>query len=124
MPGGDLRRWLCWGDDTGGLAMAPGTCWKDPPPSWGCLADCKALLGNGALCMTNHSDGVLCVPTGTTLPEASNCWWDGGHMDPQAMACTMTPECGPAAPGHASCEDLRYPDYFVRDQSSRCVAQL
>lgn len=114
---------FCWGDTTGGSASSVGTCWKDPPPSWGCLADCESLLGNGATCMTDHPNGARCVPVGTTLPEASNCWWDGGHMDPQELECTMTPECGPAAPGGVSCADLGYPDYFVCDGSFRCVAQ-
>jgi hypothetical protein len=111
---------FCWGDDTGN-GGSTGTCWNDPPPSWACLADCEALLGNGAFCMHDHPDHARCVPVGTSLPEASNCWWDGGHMDPQELACTTAPECGVAA--GVTCQQLGYPDYFVCDGTLRCVPQ-
>jgi hypothetical protein len=112
----------CWGDDTFGQASATGICLGQDPPSWQCLADCEQLLGNGAFCLHDHPDQARCVPYGTTLPEASNCWWDGGHMDPNELACTFDPECGVAA--GVSCQDLGYPAYFVCDASLRCVADV
>jgi hypothetical protein len=119
----------CWGDDTGGTNSSWGQCFVDPP-HFACLADCEELLGPGAFCLTDHPDHARCVPVATGLPEASNCWWDEGHMDPQTLACTSTPECGPGAPplpGYdtpPTCQDLRYPPYFVCDASQRCVLDL
>jgi hypothetical protein len=113
----------CFGDDTDGPASSWGQCFVEPP-TFACLADCEALLGNGAFCMTDHPDHARCVPVGTTLPEASSCWLDEGHMDTNTLACTATPECGPGAPGAVSCADLGYPPYFVCDTSQRCVVDL
>jgi hypothetical protein len=115
---------FCWGDDTGGVASAVGTCYVDPPPSWGCLADCEALLGDGAFCMTQHPDGARCVPYGTTLPEASNCWWDGGFIDPEEGCVTEVDDQGALECNHTSdCAALGYPATFVCDATLRCVAQ-
>jgi hypothetical protein len=108
----------CWGDDTGGPSNATGTCYVDDNlPAFGCLADCEALLGNGAFCMHDHPDHARCVPVGTTLPEASNCWWFVGHMDPQTLSCTSEEECV----NDSDCHDLGYPIYFDCDASLRCV---
>lgn len=119
----------CFGDDTRGVNSAWGQCF-DEPPTFACLADCEELLGNGAFCMTEHPDHARCVPVGTGVPEASNCWWEEGHMDPQTLDCTSTPECGPGAtplPGAdhpPSCGDLGYPPYFICDGSQRCVPDV
>ena len=110
---------FCFGDDTQGNASSVGTCYQASPPSWGCLADCEALLGNGAFCMHDHPGAARCVPVGTTTPEAHNCWNSGGHMDPQELACTLQAECG----NSADCHNLGYPTYFVCDGTLRCIAQ-
>lgn len=108
---------FCWGDDTNGEYSATGTCYDDPPPTWGCLADCEELIGPGAFCMHDHPDHARCVPVGTTTPEASNCWWDGGHMDWQELECTLAEECVSSE----DCWDLGYPSYFICDANVRCV---
>jgi hypothetical protein len=51
---------------------------------------------------------------------AADYWWDGGHMDPDTLACTHEPECG----SDLSCEDLGYPSYYVCDGTQRCVVDL
>lgn len=111
---------FCWGDDTG-PGNVTGTCYHDPPPHWGCLANCEALLGNGAFCMADHPGGARCVPYGTALPDAYNCWiYDEGYID--ADGDCSTHECGPAAePANTTCQDLGYPEYFVCGDAFRCI---
>jgi hypothetical protein len=110
---------FCWGDDTG-PGNVTGTCYRDPPPDWGCLANCEALLGTGAFCLHDHPGGARCVPYGTGLPDVFDCWNDGGYFD--ADSACATHECGPlATPAHATCQDVGYPSYFVCDGSFRCV---
>jgi hypothetical protein len=113
----------CWGDDTGGPSNATGTCYRDPPPSWGCLVSCEALMGAGAFCLHDHPGGARCVPYGTGLPHVFDCWEDGGYYSANSECATH--ECGPAAvPAPATCQDLGYPSYFVCDGSFRCVPDL
>ncbi len=107
----------CWGDDTYGTYAAIGTCYMDPPPAWGCLANCEKLMGKGAFCMHDHPDHARCVPVGTTVPEASNCWWDGGHMDPKTLKCTKAAQCST----QTSCQSLGYPAYYTCDYDGRCI---
>ena len=119
---------FCFGEDTG-QGGSYGTCYRDPPPLFACLANCEDLLGSGAFCMNDHPVRARCVPYGTTTPEAYNCWESGGHMDPNQLACTGQPECGAGAPswnGHPSptCQDLGYSAYFVCDASQRCVVDI
>jgi len=112
----------CFGDDTGGTDSSYGRCFEDPP-EFACLVNCDALLNHGE-CLTDHPDWARCVPPGTGLPEASNCWWDGGHLDPNGEGCVFTAECGPDAPGDATCADLGYPPYFTCSPQHRCVPDL
>jgi hypothetical protein len=110
---------FCWGDDTG-PGNVTGTCYRDPPPSWGCLANCPALLGAGAFCLHDHPGGARCVPYGTGLPDLFDCWNDGGYFNADSEC--VTHECGPlATPVPATCQDLGYPSYFVCDGSFRCI---
>lgn len=108
---------FCWGDDTRGNATGTGTCYRDPPPAWGCLADCERLLGEGAFCLHDNPGKARCVPVGTTHVEGITCWEGGGHMDPNTLTCTHVEECTT----NQQCRDLGYPEYFSCDQSLRCV---
>ena len=113
---------FCWGEDTG-PGNVDGTCYRDPPPDWACLANCEYLMGSGASCMHDHPDGARCVPYGVGLPDAYACWMDdGGYINPNGD-CDMY-ECGhpDSSPAYASCQDLGYPGTFVCDQGAfRCM---
>lgn len=120
----------CWGDDTGGTNASWGQCYVGTPPLWSCLADCDALYNHGECMLETNVFGqrARCVPEGTAGPDAANCWMDTGHIDPQTLECTDTPECG-AGSGTGgqpdqTCASLGYPPYFVCDYSQRCVADL
>ncbi|MBL8956039.1 MAG: hypothetical protein JNK82_35015 [Myxococcaceae bacterium] len=113
----------CWGDDTGGLNSSWGECYVGTPPLWSCLADCDALLNHGE-CMQEmlaFAQRAVCVPEGTAGPDAANCQQFTGHIDPNTLACTDDPQCGPGA-GGVTCAQLGYPPYFVCDASQRCIA--
>ena len=117
----------CFGDDTRGQDMSWGRCYIEPP-EYACLVDCEELLGSGATCLWNHPGEARCVPNGVGLPEASNCWDDGGHLNGEGECVQY--ECGPEAPDapdgteDPNCQDLGYPPYFVCDDSFRCVRDL
>lgn len=106
----------CWDMDPT-LPSNQGVCYGDEAPSFACLEDCELVAGNGAFCMHDHPGRARCVPYGTTLPEAYNCWQDGGHMDPQELSCTTSAQCFQASDCHA----LGYPFHFFCDGTLRCV---
>lgn len=119
----------CWGDDTGGLASAVGTCFDTsaPPhqaPTWACLADCEHLLGQGAWCAWNHDDRARCIPGGVGLPDAVNCWNSGSWIEPNTLECAPVGvhECG----NSSECQDVwGYPQPYgcvLSDEGwKRCV---
>ena len=99
------------------LPSSQGVCYGDDAPSFACLEDCELVAGNGAFCMHDHPIRARCVPYGTTLPEAYDCWQNGGHMDPQELSCTTSAQCMVSA----DCHDLGYPFHFFCDGTLRCV---
>jgi hypothetical protein len=118
---------FCWGQDTG-PGNVTGICYNDPPPYFGCIANCEALFGAGGHCLPAHQDGARCVPYGIEDPQAYACWMDGGFFnengDCSGIEIDGIAECGPLAiPANRTCQQRGYPDTFVCDAGAfRCVA--
>ncbi|MEX2520661.1 MAG: matrixin family metalloprotease [Paracoccaceae bacterium] len=132
--GGDLT---CFGEDTQNGAGL-GSCQPAEPPSWACLADCRALLNDdGAYCYNNHPSGTaLCVASVCSEPEAFQCWTEGEFPgiddqptfgpvcrfapDDSPLSASCRSECGPGAdfdnPGlDVTCQSIGYPGNYDCD---------
>ncbi len=101
----------CYGDDTFNGGM--GHCFKDPPPSWACLADCSRLLNdNGAWCYAAYPTGeARCMDSLCSEPQAFNC-------NLQGKVCRYG-ECIIECANDAECAAKGYPGYY-RCNQARC----
>lgn len=115
----------CWGSVTANGHQTVGHCYDAQPPSWTCLADCKALYNSpSARCYHDHPsgtarciDGVICEE-----PEEYDCYQQGKVcFDGQCITeCVGTENCRyDGQPGEL---DLDYPSYFVCTDELRCEA--
>jgi hypothetical protein len=105
----------CFGDDTHGYAAGWGECYKAPPPSWACLADCQRLFNDSwAWCYFDPPAGqARCMDSGCDVPTAYNCAIQ--HQICRDGAC-IDMECGPGT----TCADLGYPPYYQCSASHKC----
>jgi len=102
----------CFGDDTfnGGV----GRCWKEPPPTWACLADCERLYNDpGAYCYYDYpAPRGRCMDSSCPRPTAFAC-------AEQGKVCRYG-DCIVECTSNADCEELGYPEYFECSSASRC----
>ncbi len=106
----------CWDQDPTWPGNQ-GICFGDDAPNFACLEDCGLVINQHAFCMPDHPGRARCVPAGTTVPEATICWENGGHMSASTGSCTNAPQCSNAA----DCHVAGYPGHFYCDNSLRCV---
>jgi hypothetical protein len=96
----------CFGDDT--FNNGVGHCFKDPPPEWACLADCKKLFNSSAAwCYYDYPTGkARCMDHLCTKPEAFSC-----HVDYDGKVCRYG-DCVVECNDNSDCDTKGYPDNF------------
>ncbi|MGH9890599.1 MAG: hypothetical protein ACREA0_01170 [bacterium] len=114
----------CFGNQTfnGGV----GRCFKEPPLSWACLADCDRLFNSPAgWCYSDYPTGkARCMDRLCSKPEAFNCNLEGNlegsslDNNLEGQVCRYG-ECVVECDTTADCQAKGYPGSFVC-QSNRC----
>lgn len=103
----------CFGADTFGQNAGVGRCYEEPPPSWGCLADCQRLFNDQfAWCYADYPTGkARCMDSLCSNLTAMACAAEGKvcRYDKCVVECEST----------ADCQDKGYPGNF-ECQSHRC----
>lgn len=96
----------CFGDDTFGNGV--GHCFKDPPPDWACLADCKKLFNSSAAwCYYDYPTGkARCMDHLCSKPEAYNC-----HVYQDGKVCRYG-NCVVECNNNFDCQTKGYPSNF------------